>query len=113
MRPEDLARELSMPATRLRGWLRETYPRVYSMRYQPWHLSEAQVEAARARFGRARPPQAATEIRVQAPDSQSLEPQPAQPWQAALRRLLAGIAAAYLVVITSVKKASLSRRGGP
>jgi predicted site-specific integrase-resolvase len=50
MRPEDLAAEMGISAKTLRGWLRKRYPRPASQKHKPWHLSPAQVDAARRRF---------------------------------------------------------------
>lgn len=59
MRPEELAPELGISAKHLRGWLRERYPRPLELKQKPWHMTEAQVRAARAHFA-AGPRRAAT-----------------------------------------------------
>jgi hypothetical protein len=51
VRPDDLARELGVDPNRLRGWLREVYPRTAVEHGQPWYLTEEQVKATRNRFG--------------------------------------------------------------
>lgn len=50
MRPEELAPELGISAKHLRGWLGKSYPRPADMKQKPWHMTEAQVRAARAHF---------------------------------------------------------------
>jgi hypothetical protein len=53
--PAELAAQLGIPASRLRGWLRRTWPPPVSG--QRWQLSDEQVAAARAHFS-TRPPAA-------------------------------------------------------
>ncbi|HTK30649.1 MAG TPA: hypothetical protein VL332_01695 [Candidatus Saccharimonadaceae bacterium] len=50
MRPEKLAAELGISAKHLRSWLRKSYPRPAALVHKPWHLSAAQVAAAREYF---------------------------------------------------------------
>jgi penicillin-binding protein 1A len=46
----DLARELGVPASTLRSWLRRTYGRPGGEAGEPWQLTEEQVAAARRRY---------------------------------------------------------------
>jgi hypothetical protein len=52
--PERLARELGITGKRLRSWLRESFPRHPGQKGAPWELTDAQVSAARERFGSTR-----------------------------------------------------------
>lgn len=51
-RPEALARDIGMSAKVLRGWLRRQFPRDAGDHWQPWFLTNEQVAAAEAHFGK-------------------------------------------------------------
>lgn len=51
MTPVQLAAELEMSPTSLRGWLRRDFPREEFKKNAPWELTPEMVRAARARFG--------------------------------------------------------------
>lgn len=53
MTPAELAAELAIPASRLRGWLRGRWPRLEPG--QRWQLTDEQVTAARAHFSASMP----------------------------------------------------------
>lgn len=53
MTPSDLATELGIPASRLRRWLRDTWPP--PVPGQRWHLTPEQVTAARTQFAAGLP----------------------------------------------------------
>lgn len=55
MRPEDLAAELGVEGKRLRGWLRNRWPRRPEERGQAWYLTPDQVAEVRRAFAGARP----------------------------------------------------------
>ncbi len=50
MRPDALAAELGITGRSLRRWLRNTYPRGDADFHMAWHMTDAQVAAARKRF---------------------------------------------------------------
>jgi hypothetical protein len=55
VRPEDLARELGIDGKRLRGWLRNRWPRSPEEHGLPWYLTPDQVAEVRRAFGGVRP----------------------------------------------------------
>lgn len=50
VRPKDLASELNIDPKNLRNFLRKEFPRPSGEKNTSWVLTEAQVEAARAKF---------------------------------------------------------------
>lgn len=50
VRPKDLAEELDISPKALRNYLRKEFPRAAGEKNTSWVLTEAQIEAARARF---------------------------------------------------------------
>ena len=50
-RPEDLARELAISGKELRAWLRQRWPRAVPEEGREWHMTHAQVQMARRRWG--------------------------------------------------------------
>ncbi len=51
MDPEHLASELGISGKTLRSWLRRSFPRPLSKKWQRWQLSAHEARAARAHFG--------------------------------------------------------------
>jgi phage antirepressor YoqD-like protein len=51
MTPKALAAELEINPKNLRAFLRQEFPRSNQEKNTSWRLTEAQIEAARARFG--------------------------------------------------------------
>jgi hypothetical protein len=48
--PKMLAKELGIDPKALRGYLRKAFPRSAKAHNTSWHLTESQIEGARARF---------------------------------------------------------------
>jgi predicted GIY-YIG superfamily endonuclease len=55
LRPEDLASDLGIDGKRLRGWLRNRWPRRLEEHGQPWDLTVDQVAEVRRAFAGAQP----------------------------------------------------------
>ncbi len=50
MTPKELAKELEINPKNLRSYLRKEFPRSADEKNTSWKLTEAQIEAARAKF---------------------------------------------------------------